>query len=75
MQIRVSAKGLIRGILERNRNEYQEAIDALTSRAPREANAIIGLQVSTSTQQFSDGTFLYLCLCGTPITYVKENGD
>ena len=67
--IRVSAKGLIRGLLERNRNEYQEAIDALVARVPKGANAILGLQVSTATQQFSDGTFLYLTLCGTPITY------
>ena len=69
--IRVSDKGIIRGLLERNRNEYAEALEFLTSQAPQEANAIIGIQISTSTQQFSNGTFLYLTAIGTPIVYVK----
>jgi uncharacterized protein YbjQ (UPF0145 family) len=67
--IEVSSKGFIRGLLEKKRNEYQEALDYLASQAPKEANAIIGIQVSTSTQQFSNGTFLYLTAVGTPVTY------
>jgi regulator of nucleoside diphosphate kinase len=67
--IEISSKGLIRGVLEKNRNEYNEALDFFISQAPREANAIVGVQISTSTQQFSDGTFLYLTIAGTPIFY------
>ena len=67
--IEVSSKGVLRGLFERNRNEYQEALDFLASQAPNEANAIIGIQVSTSTQQFSNGTFLYLTAVGTPVVY------
>lgn len=71
MAIEVSNKGIIRGLLERNRNEYQEALDFLVRQAPQEANAIIGIQVSTSTQQFSNGTFLYLTAVGTPVVYAE----
>lgn len=70
--IEVSSKGVIRGLLERNRNEYQEAIDFLVNQAPSEANAIIGIQVSTSTQQFSNGTYLYLTAVGTPVVLGKR---
>jgi len=67
--IEVSNKGVLRGLLEKDRNEYQEALDFLASQAPQDANAIIGIQISTSTQQFSNGTFLYLTAVGTPIIY------
>ena len=68
-QIEVSSKGVIRGLIEKKRNEYQEAVDFLAAQAPTGANAIIGIQISTSTQQFTNGTFLYLTAVGTPIYY------
>lgn len=71
--IEVSNKGVLRGFLERDRNEYQEALDLLASSAPSEANAIIGINVSSSTQQFSNGTFLYLTYIGTPVTYQTKD--
>ena len=67
--IEVSSKGLIRGFLERNRNEYQEALDYLAECSPAEANAIIGIKATSSTQQFNNGTFMYLTYIGTPIIY------
>lgn len=67
--IEVSSKGLIRGFLDRDRNEYQEALDQLASCAPPDANAIIGIKATSSTQQFKDGIYLYLTYIGTPITY------
>lgn len=70
--IEVSSKSLLRGLLEKDRNEYQEAIDQLAECAPSDANAIIGIKVTSSTQQFSNGTFMYLTYIGTPITY-QEN--
>jgi uncharacterized protein YbjQ (UPF0145 family) len=70
--IEVSDKGLIRNLLERERNEYQEAIDSLVALAPKEANAIVSLQVSTAVQQFSDGVYLYLTLAGTPVIYINQ---
>ncbi len=72
--IEVSNKGVIRNMLERTRNEYQEAMDFLVEQAPSEANAIIGIQVSTSTQQFSNGTFLYLTAVGTPVVLANREG-
>lgn len=67
--IEVSTKGLLRGLFEKKRNEYEDAFALLASQAPKEANAIIGIQISTSTQQFANGTFLYLTLVGTPVIY------
>ncbi|QEQ96277.1 hypothetical protein [Neptunomonas concharum] len=66
--VEVSNKGVIRGLLERKRNEYQEVIDSFVNSAPSEANAILGVQISTSSQQFSNGTFLYITYIGTPAT-------
>lgn len=64
--VEVSNKSLIRGIFERKRNEYQEVIDAFVETAPKEANAILGVQISTSAQNFNNGTFLYVTYIGTP---------
>lgn len=64
--VEVSSKGLIRGLLEKNKNEYQEIIDSFVRSAPTEANAIIGVQISTSAQSFNNGTFLYVTYIGTP---------
>nr|WP_298167028.1 hypothetical protein [uncultured Pseudomonas sp.] len=64
--VEVSNKGVIRGLLERKKNEYQEVVDAFIRSAPSEANAIIGVQISTSAQNFSNGTFLYVTYIGTP---------
>lgn len=67
--IEISHKGLVRGLIERNRNEYTEALAYFMSLAPKEANAIIGVQLSTSTQTFSNGTFLFMTFVGTPVFY------
>ncbi len=64
--VEVSKKGAIRGFLDRNKNEYQEIIDSFVSSAPSEANAILGVQISTSSQSFNNGTFLYITYIGTP---------
>lgn len=70
-KIEISDKGLMRGIMDRNKNEYNEAIEYFKRLAPREANAIIGVQISTSAQNFSNGTFLYLTIAGTPVLYTE----
>ena len=64
--VEVSKKGMIRGLLEKDKNEFQEVIDSFIKSAPAEANAIIGVQISTSSQQFTNGTFLYVTYIGTP---------
>ncbi|MDO6525424.1 hypothetical protein Q4519_06975 [Motilimonas sp. 1_MG-2023] len=64
--VEVSSKNIIRGILERKKNEYQEVIDSFIACAPSETNAILGVQISTTAQQFSNGTFLYITYIGTP---------
>jgi len=70
--IEVSNKSFMRSVFEKNKNEYQEAMDLLAQSAPSDANAIIGIKVASSTQKFSNGTFLYLTYIGTPVTY-QEN--
>jgi regulator of nucleoside diphosphate kinase len=71
--IEISNKGLVRGLLERDRNEYNEALELLESKAPEGANAIIGIQISTMTQQFADGTFMYMTIAGTPVFCEKRD--
>ncbi|WP_419763792.1 MAG: hypothetical protein ACNI28_08295 [Arcobacter sp.] len=68
----ISQKGIIQGIIDRNRNEHQEAYDELCKSAPFGANAIIGVKVSTSTHQFKEGTFLYMTYIGTPVFFESE---
>lgn len=65
--IQISDKGLIQNLFGKPRNEYNEALDFLASLAPEGANAIIGIQISTATQHFENGTFLYLTMIGTPV--------
>jgi len=64
--VEVSKKVMFRGIIERKRNEYQEVIDQFVSYAPDEANAIIGVQISTTGVGFNNGTFLYVTYIGNP---------
>ncbi|MDG6774620.1 hypothetical protein QCB45_09765 [Thiomicrorhabdus sp. ZW0627] len=64
--VELSKKGLIRGLIEQNRNEYQDVLDSFISYAPTKANAVIGVQISTSAQSFNNGTFLYVTYIGTP---------
>jgi len=66
-KIQISQKGLIKSLIEGNRNEHQEAFDRLVASAPREANAIIGVKHSTTTHQFSEGSFLFITYIGTPV--------
>ena len=58
--VEVSKKSMIRGLLDRKKNEYQDVIDAFVDSAPTETNAILGVQISTSSQSFSNGIFLYV---------------
>lgn len=73
--IEISRKGLIRGVLERGRNEYDEALQHFIALAPKEANAIIGVQVSTSTQQFGSTAYMYMTIVGTPIVYHEDKDE
>ncbi|MBY0241761.1 MAG: hypothetical protein K2X55_20855 [Burkholderiaceae bacterium] len=66
--IEISNKG-IRGLFEKQVNEYDEALSFLAQNCPDEANAIIGVKISTTAQQFSNGTFLYMTIVGTPVKY------
>ncbi len=64
--VEISKKGLLRGIFDRNKNEYQEILDRFIGHAPSEANAVIGVQISTAAQAFNNGSFLYVTYIGTP---------
>ncbi|AXF75836.1 hypothetical protein AV903_06705 [Erwinia tracheiphila] len=66
--IEISDKGLIRGFMERKRNEHQETYDAFVNSAGRQGNVIYGVKVSTSVGQFKNGSFLYITYYGTVAT-------
>jgi hypothetical protein len=63
--IQISAKGLVRGFLERDRNEHQEAFDGFVRSAPAGTNLIYGVRLSSSVAQFSDGMLLLLTYMAT----------
>lgn len=63
--VEVSSKGILRGILERDRNEYNDALNMLKMAAPSGANILYGVNVSTSVGQFNNGAFLYLTMTAT----------
>ena len=69
--IQISQKGFIKALLDRNRNEHQEALNLLARQAPADANAIVGIKVSTASQDFGNGVFLYLTYIGTPVIYAE----
>jgi uncharacterized protein YbjQ (UPF0145 family) len=69
--IQISNKGIIKGLLERNRNEHQEAVDQLQNSAPEGANAILGVRVTSATQQFGKDVFLYLTYIGTAVQLIE----
>lgn len=64
--IEISKKNLFKRIRDRNRDEFQEGIEIFKSLAPVEANAIINVQISSTSQRFDNGTFLYIIYLGTP---------
>lgn len=66
--IEISQKGLVRGLIERKKNEQQEAYDAFVKSAGNEGNVIYGVKVSTAIGQFNNGTFLYVTHYGTVAT-------
>lgn len=63
--VQISNKGLIQSIVERKRNEHQDALDAFTNSAPEGTNVIYGVKISTAAAQFNNGTFLYMTFAGT----------
>jgi regulator of nucleoside diphosphate kinase len=71
--VEISKKGFIRGLIERKKDEYQEIMDTFVNNCPNEANAILGVRISTSSQQFDNGTFIYLTYVGTPAIIERES--
>jgi hypothetical protein len=63
--IEISQKGMIRQLIERRRDDHEEAVEHFISIAPPDTNVIYGVRVSTATMTFSDGSYLYLTYCGT----------
>jgi uncharacterized protein YbjQ (UPF0145 family) len=64
--VEISKKGFIRELFERNKNEYQNVIDSFVEATPSRANAILGVQISTSVQKFDKGVFMLVTYIGTP---------
>ena len=73
-QVELSKKGLIKGFLDRNRNEYQEVLDNFIALAPKEANAIIGIKIETCIGQFSNGAYIFITYYGTPAKLIQAKG-
>ncbi|OTP90576.1 hypothetical protein B5S43_12665 [Gilliamella apicola] len=68
--IEISKKGFIRGLVERNKNEHQEAYDNFVNSAKElgNGNTIYGVKISTAIGSFSNGIFLYITYYGTIAT-------
>lgn len=64
-RIQLSQKGLIQSIVERNRNELDEAYSLFYSAAPRGTTIIFGIQVSTAIASAQNGTFMIITITGT----------
>lgn len=70
--VEISERGVVVGLFERKRTEYEDIIAHFSASAPSEANAILGVQVSTATQAFGELTYLYITYIGTPVLLVDE---
>jgi|SRR5690554_2405192 len=74
--IEISRKPVFRGFFERNRNEHDEALGLLVKAGQEatsgEANALIGVRVSTAAAAFSNGSFLYLTYLATPVKLEQQ---
>jgi regulator of nucleoside diphosphate kinase len=68
-RVEVSSKGVVRGLLERARNEQQEVYDGFAAAVPPQANAVLGLQVSTAIGGFGPTVLLFVTYTGTPVRY------
>lgn len=73
-RVEVSSKGLVRGMLERGRNEHQEVYDGFAAAMPTEANAVVGVRVSTTTGEFGPAVVLFITYTGTPVRYRLGQG-
>nr|WP_136251259.1 hypothetical protein [Ningiella ruwaisensis] len=69
--VEISERGIVVGMFERKRADYQDIINHFAAQAPSDANAIINVQVSSATQAFGDVTYLYLTYIGTPVTLAE----
>lgn len=68
-RVELSSKGLVRGLLERGRNEHQEVYEGFAATVPQEANAVLGLQVSTAIGAFGPAVMMFVTYTGTPVRY------
>ncbi|MDH0342159.1 hypothetical protein [Chromobacterium haemolyticum] len=57
--IRISETGL-------REEDCQDALDVLASSVPAEANALIGIKMTSTTLATAKGAYLYLTYIGTP---------
>ncbi len=53
------------------RNEQQDVYDAFAANIPAEANAVVGLRVSTAIGAFGQTVLMYVTYIGTPVRYRK----
>ena len=67
--IEISNHNSLRVAMAGNHGDFDEVLALLEDQAPDEANAIIGIQTSTSIAHLPGGNFLYVTVAGTPIVY------
>lgn len=70
--VQITEDGIMRGLMDRDRADHVDAIEAFKKAARQSANGkgnlLFGVRVSTSTASFQGETFLYLTYCGTLAT-------
>ncbi|MGN6280362.1 hypothetical protein [Frateuria sp.] len=67
--IEISNHNSLRVAMTGSNGDFDELLALLDDQAPADANAIIGIQTSTSIVHLPTGNFLYVTIAGTPIVY------
>ena len=70
--IRLTNKKLFQKSINGEVSNREEALNDFISKAPKEANAIIGIRISLATQSFNDANFMYIVYSGTPVRIIEK---
>jgi len=70
--VEISEKGMLRRLFDQGGHTHQDVLDEFVALAPEEANAIIGIKVSTATQFHNDRILLCVTYIGNPAILVER---
>lgn len=64
--IKVNDKNILKGLFSKSKSETDVAIQEFAAQAPSEANAIVGITMSTAPVAFDNNNYVCITLAGTP---------